>query len=322
MLLLVPALAFAVGYILSAKTEDMAMYQRLALLVRFYLVNPEKRAKEEFRMGKRPEKRFLSAPKRTVPSIDKQLTRLVDNVVGEFVTKWFDSLNLSRDSTFEVHIHNSLKHALILLINQLENADISNLFVRIFQAVIIHLREYREYEHLAIPLDRYLEENTPFSVLSTESQSLRFLHELSLRISKRLLPKYERSPIALSFVAEILGSSIIFPIVQRISDPDWINQLIVTLSIDSEDAAVVTPGISSPLLPILPLVSKASESKEATSRQFYVKLVEARQLPVKSISGMIYGQVICGTDVRKTKKHEVDSNPLFSSDFTLYVFVH
>ncbi|KAJ3025729.1 hypothetical protein HDV00_012535, partial [Rhizophlyctis rosea] len=53
------------------------------------------------------------------------------------------------------------------------------------------------------------------------------LRSLSTHLALRLLPKQDRaSPVAFSFAREILATTVLLPMIETFSDPDWINQKI------------------------------------------------------------------------------------------------
>jgi hypothetical protein len=211
-------------------------------------------------------------------------------------------------------------HTLVTLINLFEKQlDVSNLFLRICQEVIIHFREYREYDAMAMPLDAYFAENPTnhFAKFSTEEQTINYLRELAVKLVKRAVPKHDRSPLIISLVGEIVGSTVLSSVVNMITDPDWINQRIVAMAIESERNDESPAKTAFP--PVLPLLSALEGVKDPTSSQFYIKIVEARRLPIKGNSGKLYAHVICGNETNRTKKLDPDSNPLFAADFTLYL---
>jgi hypothetical protein len=239
---------------------------------------------------------------KSAPKVDEQLSRLMDLVVKKFITSWYCGINKSKNNTatsFESLVHSSSMHTLVTIVNMFEKQlDISNLCIRVFQETITHLKDYREFESLALPLSSYITENpsSNFSNIYTEEQAVKHLHDLSMKLLKRALPKQDRSSsMVVALLTEIMGSSVLLSVVNLISDPDYINQKIVAMSIDSENS-LEEPPAKLIFPPVLPLIStKASTAKESSSSsQFYIKIVEARRLPAASINGKLYAHVICG----------------------------
>ena len=91
-------------------------------------------------------------------------------------------------------------------------------------------RQYRDFELSSLPLQKYLLENptSSFARLQSTSELAHRLRELSTHLAVRLLPPSERSsPVAFSFAREILATTVLMPMIESFSDPDFINQKIV-----------------------------------------------------------------------------------------------
>jgi hypothetical protein len=88
-LLLLPALAFCIGFYASEKTENLAMYQRIAML----------KAKGEFKKDRVVKTERQKAAMRSIPLVDRELSRLLDHVVEDFVSKWYDTKANAKSGT-------------------------------------------------------------------------------------------------------------------------------------------------------------------------------------------------------------------------------
>ncbi|ORX96402.1 hypothetical protein K493DRAFT_300925 [Basidiobolus meristosporus CBS 931.73] len=169
------------------------------------------------------------------PQIDSSLKRLFDYIVRDFVHYWFDPLNISGNMEFESNVRNSLSTAASNFSSyaRRDNVDLSLLLIyAIANTTIVHVREYRFFEASALSLDKYLVENpqSPFNQLYRRDMQVNRLRKLSRALLTNLLPKDDASsPCLMALLTEILTTSTIEPALEAFSDPDRINQLIISI---------------------------------------------------------------------------------------------
>lgn len=311
-MLILPALAFIAGFVYCKKGEDFPLYQRIA----------ELKLKQEF-IQKPIEHPIVQVSSNLIapPVIDEKLNILFDHIIKNFINTWYLGLNTSKDPLFASSIHSSGKAALVKLGILANGVELSNLCLRIFQQLIIHLREYRQFEVTSLPLQDYIKQNQDhhFGRLYTQEQTIQYLKKLSVKITQKGLfafhsavPEFDNSPIIIAFVSEILCSTVLINLVNLISDPDFINRQILLYA-----NQVVETEFIPDFAEIVPLPPVLKTKQEVQPRQFYIKIVEARRIPMKGLTGSVYCQVLCGKETRKSKKVDADSNPLFVEDFTL-----
>ncbi|KAJ9119074.1 hypothetical protein QFC22_003565 [Naganishia vaughanmartiniae] len=185
---------------------------------------------------RQPDVRFASAY--------AALKALITQITATFVRPWYSLLSPS--PAFPMALEVTLLDVSITLASRFERTNIPGLCAsRLLPKITHHFDEYRKLEHLLNPLTRHptaapdpatvlqshhkhLHPALPPSTLSNPLQSI----EAYLRsrivdpLLKTLLPPEERTDVVLALAREIITCSILVPLVDMLSEPDFWNQYI------------------------------------------------------------------------------------------------
>ncbi|KAK9763742.1 phosphatidylinositol binding [Basidiobolus ranarum] len=245
--------------------------------------------------------------------IDSSLNRLFDYIVRDFVRYWFEPLNLSKSPEFESRVRESLSITAsnFSLYARRDNVDLSLLLIyALANTLIVHVREYRQFEASALPLDKYLSENpqSPFNQSYYDNLSqMTQLQKLSKILLTKLLPKQDTlSPCLMALLTEISTTSTIVPTLEALSDPDRINQLIISILKNAEKKRSPSNNDKQ---------KKEYERLKACGDEVLrVKVIEARQIYHTGSYGL-YCTIYSGKAKCKTKFVKPESNPLWVETF-------
>ncbi|KAJ8324223.1 Sorting nexin-20 [Batrachochytrium dendrobatidis] len=159
-------------------------------------------------------------------SIDK----LISYIVRDFINGWYVKLNHSNSQEFPEAIHVSLREAFVTLGLSASKMNPVNLVLAVIGVVLTHLREYKHFESTQLSLDEYIQQHpkSVFCRCSTPEQVNEHLRDLSMRISIHILPRADRSSsVVFGIVREILATTVLLSVVNKFSDPDWLNMTLL-----------------------------------------------------------------------------------------------
>ncbi|KAJ3357235.1 sorting nexin 13 [Entophlyctis luteolus] len=261
----------------------------------------------------------VDVPVQPPPVVDAALGRLVANIVKEFVTSWWAPLNVSKSGDFEHHVDAALRFALVSLGAAGARAKIVNVVSPITQTLVRHIAEYRMFEASSLPLEVYLvrHPDSVFHKYADSKELNKFLRRISAHIVASVIPRSDReSPVVFSLLREILATAVLGGVVESYSDPDVINKSLITyinnLQISAmeqrtADTSVMqrteSPDVKYP----------KSAVKKPDGDQLFVKVVEARQLPISQ--GSLFFRISYGNSELRSEVVGSETQPVWMEDF-------
>ncbi|KAI9361606.1 PXA domain-containing protein [Zopfochytrium polystomum] len=279
-------------------------------------------------------------------AVDAELTQFLSLFIRDFIDAWYDPFNVSKSPEFPAAVHAAMRQALITLGFAAAHMKLVSAVSSLSQTLIDHMREYRAYESSSLSLDSYLSRHpaSPFHRYSDTAQINHLLRKLSAHIVLSSVPKADReSPVVFSFLREILATSVLLPMVDKFSDPDYLNQSLVdyieyeikrkeeegvagnsiSASGDGGDDSGETmdgSGASATSTPTPPAATPKqhivkSASSDLSGDQLLIKVVEARRVPIAGSSGTLYCSVQFGRHTLRTRKVPMEAHPAWVEDF-------
>ncbi|KAK9720266.1 phosphatidylinositol binding [Basidiobolus ranarum] len=297
---------FIFGYIYAVPSNQVLNSPMLSKFNIFYSQGSTEEVKEVKEVSEQPTQLSIS------PQIDNSLNRIFTYFIRDFIQYWFEPLNISKSSEFEITVRNSLNDIAVNFSAHARGDNVDRSLMMIYalsNTLIVHMREYRDFEASVLPLNSYLLENpnSPFNQLHDEQSQITHIQRMSKVILTRLLSKRDASsPCLIALFTEILTTSTIAPTLEAFSDPDWINQLIISI-FKTEERHTLPSDTNEQ--------QKEYERLKACGDQVLrVKVVEARQI-YHSESYGLYCTITSGKTKRKTKFVKPESNPLWGENF-------
>nr|CAG8498546.1 8788_t:CDS:10 [Entrophospora candida] len=168
------------------------------------------------------------------PKIDKVLNKTFDYIMRDIIDVYCEPIDENNEKELSKNIRNSMNSMAINLSLCLKNLDKIELGVMssytIANSFIVHLREYRKFIAANESLDVYCDKNqsSPLAFTTSKQIQTQNLRSLSRLILSRFLPSSEsQSQILMAFLTELWTNNIFSPLLDTISDPDWLNCTIV-----------------------------------------------------------------------------------------------
>ena len=166
------------------------------------------------------------------PAIDAELDFFLNSLLREVIDFWYVPLCLSGELDFQSCVRSTINAAIMNLIKFASSGSkdtITLILYGITNALIVHMEEFRLFEESRLPLDRFLASGRTRRVHHrTFSEDLEHVRQVIALLLKKLLPRNEsRSILVNSLLREIISSSLLAGIIEKITEPDFINEQIV-----------------------------------------------------------------------------------------------
>ncbi|KAI5467674.1 PXA domain-containing protein [Mariannaea sp. PMI_226] len=182
--------------------------------------------------------------------VSSAVDNFLDLIVRDFVRSWYS--NISRNPTFPNEVDKAIRQALMSLLDSLRDKDLAEIITsRLVPILTAHFRDFYEAEKsvrgrklnrsvteseeldLAIASkfrDGRLHSAASLSFPDTKMVQQGYLRSLVAKILPKVLPENLLSSRAVStIIREIVSCSVLFPVVQLLSEPDTWNQLMENL---------------------------------------------------------------------------------------------
>ncbi|KAF4978308.1 hypothetical protein FZEAL_5281 [Fusarium zealandicum] len=195
----------------------------------------------------RQRQSYTPAPMDTdSPRVVKAVDGLLGLIVRDFVSSWYS--NISRNPAFSNQVDKAIRQALLGLCDSIRDKDLAELVTsRLVPILTAHFRDFyeaekavrgkklnrsvTESEELDIAIaskfrDGRLHPAASLSFPDTKMVQQDYLRSLVSKIVPRVLPENMLSSRSVSIIIrEIVSCSVLFPVVQLLSEPDTWNQL-------------------------------------------------------------------------------------------------
>jgi len=209
------------------------------------------------------------------PSVSASLNDILIMIVRDFILAWYK--DISSSPSFPTALSSTMHNSIDRILSRANNVDLANLIVKkIMPKITTHIEQFRQSE-IALrgaALERKLTQSEELDILlagkyasmgsgklhpAVENLSSTFtrqteeahLKKLVHRILPLILPEKEAKSKAVNIVTrEILACTVLFPVVELLSDPDFWNKTIdevvnATLLVESCVVFSLPPGRSS-----------------------------------------------------------------------------
>ena len=166
------------------------------------------------------------------PQIHASLDSIIHRIIHMFVDNWYSSFDVSQRRMFQRSIYNSLHLTFTHFGFAASKTHATTLILMYSQAFLLHFREYRKLEKSGLSLIEFraAHPDSPFNALGNLEQMNHKLLDLAMQVLIRCMAPSDKSNlIVLSFVHELLGTSILRKLLQQLGDPDFINQTLLEL---------------------------------------------------------------------------------------------
>uniref|UniRef100_A0A7N8Y334 Sorting nexin 19b n=1 Tax=Mastacembelus armatus TaxID=205130 RepID=A0A7N8Y334_9TELE len=214
--------------------------------------------------------------------LDQEIHNTVKNIIRDFVTSWYSTV--SSESGFETEVQEAMISMARELKMRARQVDRKELTQRILDLFGCHLQDYITAKELVnkqqIPLTEkwsheseqlwkaYSRVTTPHFAMTSNTVELNYTRAVVDLLLHVLVPlPHLETRTGRFVVGELITCNILVPLIAKLSDPDWLNLLVIEIFGMSNKAPKLIasePPTSSPPLPSLTAESELGLLKETT----------------------------------------------------------
>lgn len=226
--ILVVSLSFLCGYLIGIPSQTSNVFLSSAQL-KLYLSH----LSGNYDVLDRPEA-IVPTKLNLTPAIESELGFLLDDIINDIINLWYVPLCRSGEIDFQLCVRSTINAAInrLLLYCKSRNKDMLTLMIYgVTNALVVHMEEYKALEVSKLSYDKFLSgghsRRTHVGGYLAELENLRKIAGVFL---KKLLPKQESRSILLnSLLKEILSGNVLSVLIDKLADPDFINESIIKI---------------------------------------------------------------------------------------------
>ncbi|XP_042342162.1 sorting nexin-19-like [Plectropomus leopardus] len=214
--------------------------------------------------------------------LDQEIHNTVRKIIRDFVTSWYSTV--SSESAFETEVQEAMISMAMELKIRARQLDRKELTQRILDLFGCHLQDYIRAKELVserkTPLtDKWSSESerlwkayssitTPHLAMTSDAEEVNYTRAIVDLLLHILVPSPHLETRTGRFVVgELITCNVFLPLIAKLSDPDWLNNLVIEIFSQSskpKEPVSTGPPDSSPLLPPPPPESEPAPLQETT----------------------------------------------------------
>ncbi|XP_024121084.1 sorting nexin-19 [Oryzias melastigma] len=166
--------------------------------------------------------------------LDQEIQHTVRKIIRDFVSSWYSSV--SSEGRLEAELHQAMSSMATELKLRARGVDRKDLAEKILHVLGGHLQDFLEAKEqqvkssaeLQLLWAAYSSISTPHPALSSPTEGVNYIRAVAGLLLRVLVPPPHLETRSGRFVVEELVScSVLLPLVEKLSDPDWLNLLII-----------------------------------------------------------------------------------------------
>nr|XP_033774134.1 sorting nexin-19 isoform X2 [Geotrypetes seraphini] len=207
-----------------------------------------------------------------------EINQIIQKIIRDFVLSWYRSL--SCEPCLEDEVRGAISHVATELKRRIELVNRGTLIRKVLVLAGCHLQSYMKAKEIVDSLDSsalssdstvranqlwqdYSKFFPPHMAVQSTSMELKYIRGIVNLLLSILVPKpHLETQIGKCVVVELMACNVLLPLVNRMSDPDWINLIITdifsksTFNMKKKDKDTVeVPPLQPPVPSSLPLKS-------------------------------------------------------------------
>ncbi|KAM6932961.1 sorting nexin-19 [Xenentodon cancila] len=188
--------------------------------------------------------------------LDQEIQNTVDKIIRDFVASWYSTV--SSESGFEMEVQKAMISMATELKLRVRNIDRKDLTQKILNLLGSHLQDYLRAKELVTedqsgggePLWRaYSSLTAPHFAMSSGVVEVNYVRAVADVLLRVLVPSPHLETRTGRFVVgELITCNVLLPLVARLSDPDWLNLLLIEVfakSSSPQETSAAEPASSS-----------------------------------------------------------------------------
>ncbi|XP_073342899.1 sorting nexin-19-like [Pagrus major] len=212
--------------------------------------------------------------------LDQEIHNTVRKIIRDFVSSWYSTV--SSESGFETEVQEAMISMAMELKIRARQVDRKELTQRILDLFGCHLQDYIRAKELVSsqqtpPAAEWTGENeqlwkayskvtAPHLAMTSDTVEVNYVRAVGDMLLHVLVPSPHLETRTGRFVVgELITCNVLLPLIAKLSDPDWLNSLMIEIfSKSSKPQEPVTTETSSPPLPPPPAQSEPAPLQEIT----------------------------------------------------------
>lgn len=183
--------------------------------------------------------------------LEQEINRTIQMIIRDFVLSWYRSV--SHEPTFQAEMEAAMKGWVQELRRRMSRVDSHALTQKVLTLCGCHLQSYIQAKEAtakeqSCPVqpselwDAYCQVTTPHPAMSCPTTEVTYARGIVNLILKELVPKpHLETRTGRHVVVELITCNVILPLISKLSDPDWIHLILVSIfSRYRHDAAQAT----------------------------------------------------------------------------------
>lgn len=188
--------------------------------------------------------------------LNHEIHNAVHKAVRDFVSSWYRTLLPEVEGEFECVVRNTMLDSVMELKERARQVDRKVLVQRLLELYGCHLQSYMTARQIqstqkeSISLwQLYSEVDTPHPAVSSAATELSYSRALVNLVLHVLVPyPHMESRTGGYVVTELITCNVLMPLISRVSDPDWLNQIIVDIFTRTREPQEISVDVPPPEL--------------------------------------------------------------------------
>lgn len=166
------------------------------------------------------------------PLIDNELDRLLNSLLKSLINPWYIPLCKSSNWEFQASARACCDHAIMTLLKYISTRDrdvVTFIIYGFAKVLLAHLVDYRKFETSRLSWDQFMaSQDASQTFFKSYLEELEHLRSVAGLLLSKLLPKTEsKGTLLTQLLKEIIASNALSPLIDKLTDPDFINERIV-----------------------------------------------------------------------------------------------
>ncbi|XP_034024961.1 sorting nexin-19 [Thalassophryne amazonica] len=231
--------------------------------------------------------------------LDQEIHNTVRKIIRDFVSSWY--CTVSSRSGFEMEVQDAMISMAMELKTRARRVDRKELTQRILDLFGCHLQDYLRAKELVSEQigqrsndgerlwKAYSRVSTPHPIMGSDTVEVNYTRAVVNLLLHILVPSPHLETCSGRFVVgELITCNVLLPLVAKLSDPDWLNLLMVEVFTKSRECRATVTGdpLTSSLPPPPPLQASCADSERTPQPDIALVLQNSSEVPPYCMSAL------------------------------------
>lgn len=222
--------------------------------------------------------------------LDQEIHNTVIKIIRDFVTSWYSTVSTEKD--FESDVHDAMIFMAMELKRRARQVDRKDLTQKILDLFGCHLQDFSKAKQLVPEQQRrvkwdsertwraYSSITTPHIAMTSNGMEINYMRALVDLLLHVLVPSPHLETRSGRFVVgELITSNVMLPLIDKLSDPDWLNLFVIALFVKPNMQPDEVIQNAAPPLPVVESAPSLCDLTQEPQRNIELETVIDRQVP-------------------------------------------